>query len=69
MGGPYTYHRPLVSGIGIVSARRVNNQLQTITIGTLTGLATRNSDGKKMLVTNSHVMTGAIQTNPSGNGG
>ncbi len=67
MGRTTEYHRPLVSGIGVVSARRVNNQLQTITIGTLTGLATRNSDGKKMLVTNSHVMTGDIQTNPSGN--
>ena len=68
MGGTYTYHRPLVSGIGIMSARRVNNQLQPITIGTLTGLATRNSDGKKMLVTNAHVMTGDIRANPSGNG-
>ena len=42
-------HRPLVAGIGI-SASGGN-------YGTLTGLATRNSDGKKVLVTNLHVVS------------
>ena len=51
------YHRPLVSGIRIISAKRVNNNLEVVGEGTLTGLATR-KDGKKVLVTNLHVMAG-----------
>ena len=43
-------HRPLVSGIEIKSGKEVGNQLQHITTGTLTGLATRTFDNKKVLV-------------------
>ena len=58
MGVTNAYHRPLVSGIRIKSARREGNGLQPIGGGTLTGLATRNSDGKKLLVANLHIMAG-----------
>ena len=58
MGLPKEYHRTLVSGIKIMSGRKGAPQLPQIPTGTLTGLATRNSDGKKMLVTNLHVMAG-----------
>ncbi len=67
MGVTRAYHRPLVSGIMVISAKKVGKMIQNIGGGTLTGLATRNSDGKKMLVTNLHVMTSSVQTNPSGN--
>ncbi len=66
MGVTRAYHRPLVSGIMVITAKQVENRIQNIGGGTLTGLATRNSDGKKMLVTNLHVMSGSVQTNPSG---
>ena len=68
------HHRPLVSGIRIQSGkdetRRGVRSIWSVGAGTLTGLATRNSDGKRMLVTNMHVMAGkgangAIR-NPSG---
>ncbi len=59
-------HRPLVSGIRIQSAKKAGNSLQFIGGGTLTGLATSNLDGQRVLVTNLHVMTGSVQTNPSG---
>ena len=42
------------------------HHVQPVENGTLTGLATRDSDGRKVLVTNLHVMTGSIGTNPSG---
>ena len=42
-------HRPLLSGILIRSAKKVAKALQEINFGTLTGLATRNSDDKKVL--------------------
>lgn len=58
MGATNTFHRPLVSGIRIESVKEVDNSPQVIALGTLTGLATRNSDGKKALVTNLHVMAG-----------
>ena len=59
MGATNTHHRPLVSGIEIKSGRRVNGNLLTVGGGgTLTGLATRTSDGKKVLVTNQHVIAG-----------
>ena len=45
-------HRPLLSGIEITS-RIGETNLRYVGAGTLTGLATRNSDGKKVLVTNS----------------
>lgn len=52
MGKTDKEHRPLVSGILIRSGKTENNTLREIEFGTLTGLATRNSDGKKVLVTN-----------------
>ena len=56
------YHRPLVSGIRIQSGkdetRRGVRSIWSVGAGTLTGLATRNSDGMKLLVTNMHVMAG-----------
>ena len=59
MGANNDHHRPLVSGILVKSARKVGDQLQYISTGTLTGLATRNSDSKKkVLVTNLHVLSG-----------
>ncbi len=57
MGEPRDYHRPLVSGIQIKSGTGPFS-IRTVGAGTLTGLATRNSDGKKMLVANLHVMAG-----------
>ena len=57
MSGTRDYHRPLVSGIQVKSGTG-SSSIRTVGAGTLTGLATRNSDGKKMLVTNLHVMAG-----------
>ena len=54
MGDTTSFHRPLVAGIGIRASDG--------TAGTLTGLATRNSDGKKVLVTNLHVVAGVIDS-------
>ena len=47
-------HRPLVGGIAIMSFAGSSQR------GTLTAVARRNSDGAKVLVTNSHVITGDI---------
>ena len=58
MGRPRFHHRPLVSGIRIKSTRSGGGQHRYLETGTLTGLATRNSDGRKVLVTNLHVMAG-----------
>ncbi len=63
IGTTKQYHRPLVSGIHIASGREVEDEslqprLEHIASGTLTGLATRQIDGKKVLVTNLHVMAG-----------
>ena len=70
MGRTNTHHRPLVSGLRIASGKEVGDRLQHIDAGTLTGLAIRSSDGKKMLVTNLHVMTGfddsGVYQEPSG---
>ena len=54
MGAANTRHRPLTAGIGVSDSDG--------TQGTLTGLATRRSDGKKVLVTNLHVMAGSVHT-------
>ena len=54
MGVANTRHRPLMAGIGVSDS--VGTQ------GTLTGLATRRSDGKRVLVTCLHVMAGSVQT-------
>ena len=57
MGITKTYHRPLVSGIAVLSGKTVENRIEIIETGTLTGLATRNLDGTKVLVTNLHVVS------------
>ena len=49
MGLTLVSHRPLVAGIGISGSDG--------SYGTLTGLATRNSDDKKVLVTNLHTVS------------
>ena len=48
MGNRTEFHRPLLAGIRVKSSAHDSH-------GTLTGLATRNSDGKRVLVTNLHV--------------
>ena len=71
MGITKTYHRPLVSGIVVLSGKTVGNRIEITGTGTLTGLATRDSDDKKVLVTNLHVMAGVDANgnyrNPTGN--
>lgn len=57
MTKPNELHRPVTSGLRIESAKMVNGVPEYTNFGTLTGLATRNSDGAKVLVTNKHVMT------------
>ena len=49
-------HRPLLSGLRIDALKNENGTYTKINGGTLTGLATRNSDNKKLLVTNRHGM-------------
>ena len=54
MGDKGAYHRPLMPGIKIwTKTPRTNGTDGTDDVrdGTLTGLATRNSDGKDVLVT------------------
>ena len=60
MGESNTNHRTLVSGIQIKGAVPVGlaNVPGVHGTGTLTGLATRNSDNKRVLVTNAHVLVG-----------
>ena len=48
MGELHERHNTLLAGVKVVSSADVLP-------GTLTGLATRNSDGKRVLVTNLHV--------------
>lgn len=50
-------HRPLVSGLNIHSHAIREGRHTHIGEGTLTGLATRKSDGRQMLVTALHVMS------------
>ena len=58
MGKPHLEHRPLQSGIQIASTARgaEGAARQFHHFGTLTGVATRISDNKKVLVTNLHVV-------------
>ena len=57
-------HRPLRSGLWIRGAKpNDSGGLDVIDRGTLTGLATRKSDNKKVLVTNRHGM--AVHTKGS----
>ena len=68
MTSPGRRQRPLVCGIRIRSGRAPNHQIEA---GTLTCLATRERDKKKVLVTNRHVMAGVSDSglflNPVGN--
>ena len=67
MGQPNKHHGKLRSGIILTSAERnERDQLEVVDIGTLSGLARRNSDGRKVLVTNLHIITGSVQVNPVG---
>ena len=68
MGDAKSFHRPLQGGTRVTSAIAEHGRLVYQSGGTLTGLATRNSDQKKVLVTNLHVMTGdSNEYQPSGN--
>ena len=60
MGDRNTYHRPVMAGIKIATKNRGCPEKNSE--GTLTGVATRLSDNKTVLVTNLHVMTGSVQT-------
>ena len=57
MSGVGIAHRPLVSGLEIVSRKGDENGTTFVGAGTLGGLATL-SNGKKVLFTNAHVMAG-----------
>ena len=58
MPSQHEKHRPVIGGIIIgVAFTRAGNMLLQIDKGTLTGLATRNSDGKKVLVTRPHIVS------------
>ena len=54
MGVVSSRHRPLMAGLQILAP---GSRPGTRAYGTLTGLATRNSDGKRVLVTNLHVVS------------
>ena len=77
MGSTDANHRPLLSGTRITTRHRLPGpvlpgetpQSVHLSAGTLTGLARRNSDGQKMLVTNLHVMAGVdIDLDPATGG-
>ncbi len=55
MSGTNASHTTLLAGIGILASN--GNAGSPKGIGTLTGLATRDSDGEKVLVTNLHVVS------------
>ena len=57
MGTTDTHHSTLVTGLLVLSGRKVGNQIEPISSGTLTGVATHNSAGKGDLVNNPHVRT------------
>ncbi len=65
------YQRPLDTGLGIYSARTMDKgtddeRLEEIASGTLTCLATRESDKKRVLLTCLHVMAAGMR-NAQGN--
>ncbi len=58
-----TKHRPLFSGLGVKSQRpappnKGTGETEAVSSGTLTGVATRDSDDALVLVTNLHVLAG-----------
>ena len=57
MGTTDAHHSTLVSGLLVQSGRKVGNQIEPISSGTLTGLATRDSDGKKVSITYLHLVS------------
>ena len=59
----FLVHRPAMAGVLVASPSPSGGDPS---IGTLTGLAVRNSDGKKVLVTNLHVLTGGYGRAPTG---
>ena len=73
----HSEHRPVVAGVRIISSRNKTKDNPvtpedeggipfTGNTGTLTGLVTRNTDGKKFVVTNQHILTGNVRTSPAG---
>ena len=60
MGDRNAYHRPVMAGIKIATKNTGSSKKNSE--GTLTGVATRLSDNKTVLVTNLHVMTGTVHT-------
>ncbi len=67
MGQANTHHNTLRSGIILATAKRnERGEIEGVSQGTLSGLARRNMDGAKVLVTNLHVITGDITANPVG---
>ena len=56
-------HRTLLSGLRIDALKNENGTYTKISGGTLTGLAVRNVDNKKVLVTCHHVMSGSTLVN------
>ena len=74
----YSEHRPVVAGVRVFSSvQKTVDNIHTTDVdeggipytkntGTLTGLATRNTDGKKFVVTNQHILTGDVRTSPAG---
>ena len=62
MGSSKTKHRPVQAAIRISGGRTLDDgTIQELNWGTLTGVATRNSDKKRMLVTNLHVMPASAE--------
>ena len=71
-------HRPVDAGVRVISSRKKTKDNPVTTdvdeggipftgnTGTLTGLVTRNTDGKKFVVTNQHVLCGDVRTSPAG---
>ena len=56
MGSRKSNHRPLVSAIAILNAKTEKGRIEITGSRTLTGLARRKSDKKKVLVTCLHVV-------------
>ena len=66
LGATTTDHSSVVSGLQVKMKQDMGNVVADLSRGgTLTGLATRKSDGKKLLVTCRHVVAGGIDLNPN----
>ena len=66
---PWSYsietHRPIMAGVATTSPANASGS--SAYLGTMTGPAVRNSDGKRVLVTNLHTLTGGYRNAPTGN--